>query len=230
VTLLDNALWEALGSYHARFAQGAYGARRYLAEVSPLCGVRDTTDHACWSDLADLMGERERIGLLLWSEPDVGSDLQLLRSTPLVQMTFTGDPAALPPAESISFRDLTAADADGMIALVSLTKPGPMERRTVELGRYVGVHDDSGKLIAMTGERARLPGWTEVSAVCTHPDHRGKGLARQLMLMIMRDIVARNELPFLHVAAANTGAQQLYQTLGFTVRRPGVHVLVRRAR
>ena len=228
--LLDNEIWEALGSHHAPFAQGAYGARRYLAEVSPLCAVRDTADPGCWNDLADLMGERERIGLLLWEVPDVGSALQLLRSTPLVQMTFTGEPASLPQSEALSCRDLTAADADAMIALVALTKPGPMERRTVELGRYIGVHDTSGKLIAMTVERARLPAWTEVSAVCTHPDHRGKGLARQLMLLIMRDIIARNELPFLHVAAANTGAQQLYRTLGFTVRKPGVHVLVRRAR
>ena len=230
MTSLDNAFWEALGSHHSSFAQVAPGARRYFADVSPLCAVRDTTDHGCWRDLADLMGERERIGLLLWSVPDVGSDLQLLQSAPLVQMTFTGDPAALPPAESISCRDLTAADADSMISLVALTKPGPMERRTVELGRYVGAHDASGKLIAMSGERARLAGWTEVSAVCTHPDHRGKGLARQLMLVIMRDIIARDELPFLHVAAANIGAQQLYQTLGFAVRREGVHVAVRRAR
>jgi predicted GNAT family acetyltransferase len=230
VTLLDNAFWEALGSHHASFAQGAFGARRYPADVSPLCAVRDTTDHACWRDLADLMGERERVGLLLWTEPDVGSDLQLLTTKPLVQMTFTAEPDALPTPDPITFCDLTAADADSMLGLVALTKPGPMERRTVALGRYVGVHDASGKLIAMAGERAHLPGWTEVSAVCTHPDHRGKGLARQLMLVIMRDIIARGELPFLHVAAVNTGAQQLYRTLGFAVRREGVHVAVRRAR
>lgn len=230
MTLLDNGFWEALGGPHASFAQGAFGARRYFADVSPLCAVRDTTDRGCWRDLADLMGERERAGLLLWREPDVGSDLQLLTTKPLVQMTFTAEPDALPPPEPITFRDLTAADADSMIGLVALTKPGPMERRTVALGRYVGVHDASGKLIAMSGERARLPGWTEVSAVCTHPDHRGKGLARQLMLVIMRGILARGELPFLHVAAANSGAQELYRTLGFTVRREGVHVAVRRAR
>ncbi len=229
MTILDNAFWEALGSHHAQFAQGAPGARRYSVEVSPLCAVRDTTDPGCWHDLANLMEAGERVGLLLWEVPDVGSELQLLRSAPLVQMTFAGEPAALPLPEDVSCRDLTAADADDMIALVALTKPGPMERRTVELGRYLGVHDTSDRLIAMSGERARLPGWTEVSAVCTHPDHRGKGLARQLMLRIMRDIIARNELPFLHVAAANTGAQQLYRTLGFTVRRAGVHVVVRRA-
>ena len=230
MTLLDNEIWEALGGFHARFAEGAYGARRYLPGVSPLSAVRDPTDPVCWTDLADLMGERERTGLLLWSVPDVGAALQLLQTTPLVQMTFTADPATLPVAEPFSFRDLSAADADVMIALVALTRPGPMERRTVELGRYVGVHDAAGELIAMSGERARLPGWTEVSAVCTHPDHRGKGLARQLMLLIMRDIIARNEWPFLHVASANTGAQQLYRSLGFTVRRAGVHVTVRRAR
>jgi ribosomal protein S18 acetylase RimI-like enzyme len=230
VTSLDNAFWEALGGQHASFAQALPGARRYLADVSPLAAVRDTADPGCWRDLADLMGERERVGLLLWSAPDVGRDLQLLTTKPLVQMTFTAEPDALPLPESISFRDLSAADADRMIALVALTKPGPMERRTVELGRYIGVHDASNNLIAMAGERARLPGWTEVSAVCTHPDHRGKGLARALMQVIMRDIIARGELPFLHVAAANSGAQELYRTLGFAVRREGVHVAVRRAR
>ncbi len=215
MTLLDNAFWEALGSHHSSLAQGVRGARRYFADISPLCAVRDTTDHGCWRDLADLIGERERVGLLLWREPDVGSDLQLLTTKPLVQMTFTAEPDALPPPEPITFRDLTAADADSILGLVALTKPGPMERRTVELGRYVGAHDTSGKLIAMSGERARLPGWTEVSAVCTHPDHRGKGLARHLMLVILRDIIARNEVPFLHVAAANSGAQQLYRLLYF---------------
>jgi len=230
VTILDNVLWEALGGVHAPFAQAIHGARRYFPDVSPLSAVRAPTDPTCWRDLADLMGERDRNDLLLWAVPDVGSDLQVIRSTPLVQMTFTARPDTLPPAEPVPFRDLNALDADRMIALVELTKPGPMERRTVALGRYLGVHDPSGKLIAMAGERARVPGWTEVSAVCTHPEHRGKGLARELMLTIMWGIVARNELPFLHVAAANTGAQQLYRSLGFEVRREGVVVVVRRAR
>src|SRR5215831_9216945 len=104
-----------------------------------------------------------------------------------------------------------------MLALTALTKPGPFQRRTVELGRYVGVEMD-GKLVAMAGERLGVPGGTEISAVCTHPDYRGRGLAALVCRRVAAAIRERDETAFLHVAADNHGTRELYERLGFQTR------------
>lgn len=215
---LDNVVYDAVGGAHAHFGLAAAGARRYLPEISPLCGVARASDPACWRALATLVPPGTRGGALLWQVVDT-APLTLIGTHDLVQMAWTA--SVPPPVEEVACRRLGAADADAMLELVRLTEPGPMERRTHELGTYLGVHDETGRLIAMSGERTRVPGFTEVSAVCTHPDHRGKGLARKLMALLMRDIVARGERPYLHVAAGNAAAIALYEKLGFEVRRRG---------
>ena len=108
-------------------------------------------------------------------------------------------------------------DVPEMLALTALTNPGPFLPRTIEMGDYVGVRDE-GKLVAMAGERFRVPGWTEVSAVCTAPTHRGRGLATRLLRAVAAGIEARGEGVFLHVVATNTGAIRLYEALGFSIR------------
>ena len=108
-------------------------------------------------------------------------------------------------------------DSPEMVALATLTKPGPFGRRTHELGTYLGIRCD-GKLVAMAGERLKVPGYTEVSAVCTHPDHLGKGYARALMTEIMRGIREGGDIPMLHVRADNARAIELYERLGFRTR------------
>ena len=122
---------------------------------------------------------------------------------------------------------LTEADVPEMCALAELTKPGPFSRRTRELGTYLGIRQN-GRLVAMSGERMRLPGHTEVSAVCTHPDHTGHGYARVLMAAIMKGILERGERPMLHVRAANVRAIELYQRIGFKVRRGFEMAVLRR--
>jgi len=112
---------------------------------------------------------------------------------------------------------LGAADSPEMMELTSLTKPGPFGRRTHELGTYLGIRVE-GKLVAMAGERLKVPGYTEVSAVCTHPEHAGKGYARMLMLEVMRGIRERGETPFLHVRRDNARAIALYERIGFRTR------------
>ncbi len=113
-----------------------------------------------------------------------------------------------------------------MVELTALTKPGPFGPRTHELGHYVGIRD-GGKLVAMAGERLKVPGYTEVSAVCTHPDHLGKGYAAALISEVMRAIRERGETPFLHVRAHNRRAIAVYERLGFRIRWQG-HVAVLR--
>jgi predicted GNAT family acetyltransferase len=105
-----------------------------------------------------------------------------------------------------------------MLGLVDLTRPGPFAARTVEMGRYLGVRDE-GRLVAMAGERLRPPGYTEVSAVCTHPDFRGRGHAKALISVLAEAICARGETPFLHVLPENRPAVATYEALGFRTQR-----------
>ena len=99
-----------------------------------------------------------------------------------------------------------------------LNRPGPFRPRTIELGNYYGIYED-GALVAMAGERLQTPEFTEVSAVCTHPDARGRGLAAALSHRVATGILARGQTPILHVAQANVGARRVYERLGFVVRR-----------
>ncbi len=105
-----------------------------------------------------------------------------------------------------------------MLALVELTQPGPFRPRTIELGHYFGIFED-GALVAMAGERLQTPEFTEVSAVCTHPSARGRGLAAALSHRVATGILARGQTPILHVALTNVGARRVYERLGFVVRR-----------
>ena len=123
--------------------------------------------------------------------------------------------------------ELGANDSPEMLELTALTKPGPFGPRTHELGYYVGIRD-AGKLVAMAGERMKVPGYTEVSAVCTHPDHLGKGYAAALMTEIMRSIRAHGEKPFLHVRSDNARAIAIYERLGFYKRWEGHYAVLRR--
>jgi predicted GNAT family acetyltransferase len=109
-------------------------------------------------------------------------------------------------------------DTAEMLALAELTEPGPFFSRTPELGRYVGIRR-GGRLLAMAGERFRVPGYVEVSAVCTHPDARGEGLAAELTLNVAYEIRAGGDEAFLHVLETNHNAIRLYERLGFFVRR-----------
>ncbi len=120
--------------------------------------------------------------------------------------------------------ELGVADVAEMMDLTALTKPGPFNRRTHELGTYLGIRR-GGKLVAMAGERLKVPGHTEVSAVCTHPDHTGHGYARILMMEVMRRIRRRGETPFLHVREDNVRAIELYRRLAFETRAQ-VHLAV----
>ncbi len=123
-----------------------------------------------------------------------------------------------PGDPDFAHQDLTDDDAAQMLALATLTEPGPFLEATHRLGAFVGVKQD-GRLVAMAGERMRPEGFTEVSGVCTHPDHRGRGLAGRLMQVVAGRIVARGETPFLHSYASNLGAISLYESLGFAIRR-----------
>lgn len=108
-------------------------------------------------------------------------------------------------------------DAAEMLALATLTEPGPFLRHTHRMGSFFGIRV-GGRLAAMAGERFRFPGCTEVSGVCTHPDFRGHGFARRLSRHVAAAIAARGETAFLHAWKSNVAAISLYETLGFQWR------------
>ncbi|WP_225095339.1 GNAT family N-acetyltransferase [Streptomyces sp. CoH27] len=148
-----------------------------------------------------------------WETEDSGEGVQM------VDTALYAEPAP----EAVR---LGPADVPEILALIALTRPGPFLPRTVELGTYLGIRD-RGRLIALAGERLRPPGWTEISAVCTHPDHRGRGLATRLVRAVAAGIRERGDTPFLHAAASNTHAIRLYESIGFTLRRRTRFALVR---
>lgn len=133
-----------------------------------------------------------------------------------VQMTCAALTAA-GTRDDLEVLTLGDVDAAEMLALATLTRPGPYRERTHALGDFVGVRRD-GRLIAMAGQRLRIDGFTEISAVCTHPDHRGQGLAATLMRIQAERILKAGETPFLHAAEGNAGAIALYGALGFQPR------------
>lgn len=224
---LDNVIWNALTTRQAEFAESFGQARRFSPEVTSLAGFREPTPEG-YESLAGLLDTRGTIALFLDVPYQPRAGWEFVAGAPLLQMVcWNGsDPSDAEQVSSPELLELGSADSAEMIELAALTKPGPFNRRTHELGTYLGIRRD-GKLVAMAGERLKVPGYTEVSAVCTHPDHTGKGYAGMLMTEIMRRIRSRGETPFLHVREDNVRAVEIYQRLGFDRRILG-HLAVLR--
>ncbi len=221
---LDNPVYGSLTGVHARLAVTAGRAACYPADVGPFAGLSDEPAAADWADAARLAGAGEGHVFPALGGP-VPEDWETLWQADGVQLVAaTLD--ARPDPEAVL---LGPDDVPDMLALTALTKPGPFLPRTIELGRYLGIRRD-GTLIAMAGERMRVPGWTEISAVCTDPAWRGHGLASRLTRAVAAGIADRGETPFLHAVSANTTAIRLYKELGFAFRRSVTFPLLRPAR
>jgi predicted GNAT family acetyltransferase len=112
---------------------------------------------------------------------------------------------------------LSAPHVADMLALTALVFPGFFRGRTIAMGRYIGIYHGA-QLAAMAGERMRLDGYTEISAVCTHPDFVGRGYAQRLVSLLSNACFERGDTPFLHVYRHNTRAMSVYERLGYAVR------------
>jgi ribosomal protein S18 acetylase RimI-like enzyme len=214
---LDNPIWQSLNTVHAKFARTSGDARKFLAEVSVLAAFPEPSPEN-YASLASLVASGERVALFLQDPPDQPVGWAVRDRFPLLQMVY--EKRALPEIDSngVGLTPLTEEDVPEMLALTKLTKPGPFNQRTHEMGEYLGIRN-AGTLAAMAGERLRIPGYTEISAVCTHPDHLGLGYATVLLKTLMKRISSRSEVAFLHVRAGNVRPIQLYERLGFTQRR-----------
>ena len=219
--LLDNPIWNALTTEHRALALGDGLARRYPAEIGPLSGLAEQTPEA-YESLRALTGTGPGgfSAQFLAEPPPDRPGWTLIRGGLMSQMIWSGDVAPRVPRlqGDAALRPLTWADVPAMVELAELTEPGPFRARTCELGEFFGIFE-SGRLLAMAGQRIRLPGFIEVSAVCTHPDARGRGYARTVMVEVLADIMHRGQTPMLHVFADNHAAIRVYEALGFTHRR-----------
>jgi predicted GNAT family acetyltransferase len=207
-------IWDALTTRQAAFSLGGERARRFDPEISPFAATRDDSPESL-AALAALVPATGTV-VMLQADPIVAPPGTIVAmAAPGVQM-IAERPVASPHDPRI--RRLTTADAPAMLALATLTKPGPFAQRTHELGEFWGIREGEA-LVAMAGERMKHAGYTEVSGVCTHPDARGRGFARLLSAWVAARIAARGETAYLHAYASNTAAIDLYRSLGFVLAR-----------
>ena len=211
---LNNPIWSALTSAQAHFASGGPLAKRYPAEVAPFIAVSEPTPAAA-AALAELVSPGEVVNIVSVT-PKLEDGWELLATGNIVQMIWRED-APVPEEDMTGILPLTDADTPDMLELTALVFPGYFRRRTPEMGEYFGIRQD-GLFAAMAGERMKLHGHEEISAVCTHPNFTGRGLAARLINLLVAKQLKRGIVPFLHVNETNARARALYVRLGFADR------------
>ena len=212
---LDRPVWSALtGARQAHLAFGDTRAMRFDPAYALFAVARDVAPENVEA-LARLIPDDGVVGLVEAGEIALPEGVSA-RQSACVQMTARSLSAG---GADLAFEALGDADAAEMLALATLSEPGPFFEKTHRLGDFIGVKQE-GRLVAMAGERMKPDGFTEVSGVCTHPAWRGRGYAAGLMRAVTARILARGETAFLHAYAANRGAISLYESLGFSVRTP----------
>jgi ribosomal protein S18 acetylase RimI-like enzyme len=223
---LDNVIYNALTTRQAHFAEVSGTARRFHPEVTLLSGF-DAPEDEGYASLGGLVAVGETLAIFLDENYENRPGWEYVVGAPLLQMVYENGETESASRASSEIVELGVADSRDMLELTSLTQPGPFGPRTHELGTYLGIRI-KGRLAAMAGERLKVPGHTEVSAVCTHPDFLGRGYAGALMREVMQGICNRGETPFLHVREDNLRAIELYKRLGFRIRKSGDFAVLRK--
>ena len=217
LSLLDNITWHALSGPHARFSSGTEAARRYARGFSPIAAFPDQASPA-FAALTAFCEPGEHFYCDGWTGAAPEGWRVEVESTMFKMVWDAGMPAADEAPDAVALGSGHAAQA---LELAQLTRPGPFGPRTIELGEYFGLFE-ADRLVAMAGERMHAGALREISGVCTHPEHQGKGLARRLMRKLIRRQLRRGEAPFLHVMRENAGARRLYERMGFRTYRESV--------
>lgn len=222
--ILDRPVWAALNGPQAGFALGGAEARRFHADIGPLSAPRGY-DKAGLEALAALLPGEGALVTMETAPHAIPDGLVMEKRAPLAQLVAE---RPVVPFDHPELQRLGIAEMPEMLALATLTEPGPFATRTHELGTFWGIRID-GRLAAMAGERMRMPGYGEVSAVCVHPDFRGRGLGEIVTRKAMATLAGEGLMPMLHSYADNDPALRVYHALGFAVRRVLTVTMMRRA-
>ena len=213
--MLINPVYNALLTRDAGLGFGTDTVRSFDEEVSPFVGFGEENQKG-FEELADLLPVSRKI---IYAKPSrIVEPRHWKISVQMAGLQFVYEGVGVPPRPSVMLTRLQSSHVEEMVQLAMLTKPGPFNTRTIEFGNYHGVFDD-GKLVAMAGQRMHPGPYTEISAVCTHPEHLGKGYAAALITHQLESILDEGNKPFLHVRADNERAVALYLRLGFKVSR-----------
>lgn len=211
---LDNPVWNAVLTGNKALAKGTATVQTFADEVSPIAGMEDYGPEN-FTALHQMASSTKPTILFSVDELIIPDNWQLLVKLPGLQMVYTG--SALHASNTEGIIPLSPEHIPQMLALTALTNPGPFSARTIEFGSYEGILKN-GQLVAMAGQRLFPKPYVEISAVCTHPDYAGQGLAKQLLQQQIHHIIHAGNIPFLHVRSDNSNAIKLYETLGFTTR------------
>ncbi len=209
---LDNPVWYSLSETHKKKALDFGEMKFYDPDYCSFGGFTEVENTASalveYSKLASSF-------FIFGAKPILPKSLKLKNELVCLQMIINSKIEENFQDEIVA---LDEAHLDDLLGLVKIVYPEYFKQKTASLGDYFGIYKNN-QLVSITGERMRMDGFIEVSAVITHPDHTGKGYAKQLVTHVVNAILDKNNTPFLHVSEANFGAIQLYEKLGFRTRR-----------
>ncbi len=211
--LLHNPVYHALisGDRHLSFGEG--NVKFFDEQVSPFAGFEHNYEKG-FSDLYDIFPTSRKI---LYAAPfPIMQPAGWQLTNEIKGLQFVYEPGKEIKTEFSNILPLDETHVEQMVELAKLTKPGPFGKGTIKFGSYFGIFDNE-KLVAMTGQRLHVQNFTEISAVCTHPDYTGKGYANSLLQHQLHLILQNNQQPFLHVREDNERAIEIYQRLGFKI-------------
>ncbi len=210
---LDNPIWFALNSAHREFSVGNEVARRYLSSYAPFIAVGDDSALSGQAVL-ELVNPGERVGIL-GVMPEMTAGWSVVKEIDLYQYEWLHNFEELWDKEAVA---LGKEDISAMLELTQLVYPSYFREETALLGQYFGIYDGE-RLCGMAGVRMTMDGFREISAVCTHPDYRGRGIASRLSKHLISFIQQQGDVAFLHTEFDNVAAQAVYERLGMTKRR-----------
>src|SRR5487761_1988966 len=213
--VLDNPIWHALISGNRNMSVGTELVKYFPKEIATFAGLKEVNQSSL-KLLYDLISPERTVILITGESIEIPASWNIIYQSIILQMVSKNPKKPGLPHEEIVH--LNKMHVPQMLALTTLTNPGPFFERTIEFGNYTGIFK-SGELIAMAGQRLHVNQYVEISAVCTHPDHVGKGYGSMLIQHQARQIAQKGNIPFLHSRSDNDQAIRLYKALGFITRQ-----------
>lgn len=213
MNVLDNPIFHALQTTQHHFSEGNEQVLKFKSSILPFAGA-NTNDGQALTALLPFMENGET--LFIKDQFDqIPSEFQVMGIVNCWQMVYTPGNIQVPITADVAA--LTGEDAASLFQLVDTVQPGFFKPGTSSIGQYFGIRSE-GQLVAVAGERFRMPGFTELSAICTLPTHTGKGYAQQLIQVLCEHNLANGQQVLLHVVDSNERAIKVYEKMGFAKR------------